>query len=100
MILSGTGADGSVGLKAVSEKGGLVVAQDPDEAAYDGMPRSAIATGAVNLVLPAGQIPQALIRYARHPMSPPGSGPHRRTPCSDGLGAGWQLPRPRKLRPT
>jgi len=74
VILSGTGADGSVGLKAVSEKGGLVIAQDPDEAAYDGMPRSAIATGAVNLVLPAGQIPQALIRYARHPYVTAGLG--------------------------
>jgi two-component system, chemotaxis family, CheB/CheR fusion protein len=67
VILSGTGADGSVGLKAISEKGGLVIAQDPLEAAYDGMPRSAIATGAVNLVLPVAQIPQALTRYAQHP---------------------------------
>jgi two-component system, chemotaxis family, CheB/CheR fusion protein len=67
VILSGTGADGSVGLKAVSDKGGLVIAQDPEEAAFDGMPRNAIATGAVNLVLPIAQIPQALIRYVRHP---------------------------------
>ena len=67
VVLSGTGADGSTGLRAVSEKGGLVIAQDPEEAAYDGMPRSAIATGAVNLVLPVAQIPQALVHYARHP---------------------------------
>ena len=66
VILSGTGADGSVGLKAVSEKGGLVIAQDPEEAAFDGMPRNAVMTGAVNLVLPIAQIPQALVRYARH----------------------------------
>ena len=52
MILSGTGADGSLGLKAVKDNGGLVIAQDPDEAGYDGMPRSAIMTGAVDLVLP------------------------------------------------
>src|SRR5689334_19540534 len=39
VILSGTGADGSVGLKAVKENCGLVIAQDPDEAGYDGMPR-------------------------------------------------------------
>ena len=45
VILSGTGADGSLGLKAVKENGGLVIAQDPDEAGYDGMPRSAIMTG-------------------------------------------------------
>lgn len=67
VILSGTGSDGSVGLKSVSENGGLVIAQDPTDAAYDGMPRRAIATGAVNMVLPAAEIPQALIRYARHP---------------------------------
>ena len=65
VILSG--ADGSVGLKAISDGGGLVIAQDPEEAAYDGMPRNAIATGAVNLVLPVMQIPEALIRYAHHP---------------------------------
>ena len=57
MILSGTGADGSLGLKAVKEKGGLVIVQDPDEAGYDGMPRSAIMTGAVDLVLPVAKIP-------------------------------------------
>ena len=59
VILSGTGADGSLGLKAVKEKGGLIIAQDPDEAGYDGMPRSAIETGAVDLVLPVAEIPQA-----------------------------------------
>ena len=65
VILSGTGADGSLGLKAVKEKGGLVIAQDPDEAGYDGMPRSAILTGAVDLVLPVAKIPDALVKYDR-----------------------------------
>ncbi len=65
VILSGTGADGSLGLKAVAEKGGLVIAQEPDEAGYDGMPRSAIATGAVDLVLPVAKIPEALVTYSR-----------------------------------
>jgi two-component system CheB/CheR fusion protein len=65
VILSGTGADGSLGLKAVKEKCGLVIAQDPEEAGYDGMPRSAIATGAVDLVLPVAEIPEALVRYGR-----------------------------------
>jgi two-component system CheB/CheR fusion protein len=63
VILSGTGADGSLGLKAVKGKGGLVIAQEPDEAAYDGMPRSAIMTGAVDFVLPAARIPEALVEY-------------------------------------
>jgi len=63
MILSGTGADGSVGLKAVKENGGLVIAQDPDEASHDGMPRNAILTGLVDRVLPVAKMPGALGKY-------------------------------------
>ncbi|MGA2129512.1 MAG: chemotaxis protein CheB, partial [Xanthobacteraceae bacterium] len=63
VILSGTGADGSLGLKAVKDKGGLIIVQDPAEAGYDGMPRSAIMTGAVDLVLPVAKIPEALVAY-------------------------------------
>ncbi len=62
-ILSGTGTDGSIGAKAIKEVGGLVIAQDPEEADYDGMPRSAIATGAVDLVLPLANIPESLATY-------------------------------------
>jgi two-component system CheB/CheR fusion protein len=65
VVLSGTGGDGSIGLKAVHDKGGLVIAQDPGEASYDGMPRSAILTGAVDLVLPVAKIPDALVRHER-----------------------------------
>jgi two-component system CheB/CheR fusion protein len=65
VILSGTGGDGSLGLGAVKERGGLVIVQDPDEADYDGMPRAALATGAVDLVLPVAEIPDALVRAAR-----------------------------------
>ena len=61
VVLSGTGADGSLGLKAVKESGGLVIAQDIAEADYDGMPRSAIATGAVDLVLRTAKIAEALV---------------------------------------
>jgi two-component system CheB/CheR fusion protein len=66
VILSGTGADGTLGLGAIKEKGGLVIVQDPDEAGYDGMPRSAIKTGAVDFVLPVAEIPQGLATFARH----------------------------------
>jgi two-component system, chemotaxis family, CheB/CheR fusion protein len=66
IILSGTGADGSVGLKAIRENGGLVIAQDPDEASYDGMPRNAILTGFVDRVLPVGKMPNALGNYRPH----------------------------------
>src|SRR5580704_12118711 len=65
VVLSGTGADGSLGLKAVKESGGLVVAQEVSEADYDGMPRSAIATGAVDLVLRTAKIAEALVARER-----------------------------------
>ncbi|MGZ6014136.1 MAG: chemotaxis protein CheB [Phenylobacterium sp.] len=66
IILSGTANDGAVGAAAVKAAGGLVIAQDPSEAEYDGMPRSAIAAGAVDLVLPLAEIPRALARYGGH----------------------------------
>ena len=65
VVLSGTGADGSLGLKEVKESGGLVIAQDIAEADYDGMPRSAIATGAVDLVLRTAKIAEALVARER-----------------------------------
>jgi len=64
VILSGTGSDGSLGLKAIKEQHGIIIAQDPDEAGYDGMPRNAVATGDVDFVLPAARIPDALATYA------------------------------------
>lgn len=75
VVLSGTGADGSLGLCAVKEQGGLVIVQSPDDASFDGMPRSAIATGAVDLVLPLAEISGALIKHAaRHRASLAGGG--------------------------
>ena len=65
VILSGTGSDGNLGLKAVNEKGGVVIVQDPSEAAYDGMPRSAIATGDVDFILPVKTIPDAFKKFAK-----------------------------------
>ncbi|MFD1913011.1 chemotaxis protein CheB [Halodurantibacterium flavum] len=56
VVLSGTGSDGSQGVRAIKEAGGLVFAQEPREARYDGMPRSAIATEAVDMVLPVGDM--------------------------------------------
>ncbi|MGM0545649.1 MAG: CheR family methyltransferase [Bacteroidota bacterium] len=65
IILSGTGSDGSIGLKTIKERSGIVISQDPEEAAYDGMPHSAIKTGLVDLVLPAQKIPAKLIEYRK-----------------------------------
>ena len=70
VVLSGTGSDGSRGLVDVRKAGGLTISQEPSSAAFDGMPRSAIDTGAVNLILPPTSIPQALIRYVRDGLSP------------------------------
>ena len=65
VILSGTGSDGSLGVRTVKAMGGLVLAQEPTEAGFDGMPRSAIATGAVDLVLPTAGIAETLVRKAQ-----------------------------------
>lgn len=63
IILSGTGSDGSIGLKTIKECSGIVISQNPEEAAYDGMPRSALETGLVDMVLPAKEMPAQLIKY-------------------------------------
>jgi len=65
IILSGTGADGTIGLKAIKDRGGLVITQDLVSAQFDGMPRSAINTGLVNYVLPPEKIPAQLLNYAQ-----------------------------------
>ena len=66
IVLSGTGNDGTLGLKAVKELGGLAIAQDSRTAKYDSMPRSATLTGLVDYVLPVEEIPAKLAEYARH----------------------------------
>ncbi len=66
VILSGTGSDGSNGIRAIKEQGGLVFVQDPEQAKYDGMPRSAIETGAHDLVLPVGEMVDVLKDYFNH----------------------------------
>ncbi|MCO8121294.1 PAS domain-containing protein [Stieleria sp. TO1_6] len=63
IVLSGTGSDGSLGLKAIHDAGGLVMAQDELSAKFDGMPLSAQATGIVDVVLPPQEMPDALMRY-------------------------------------
>jgi two-component system CheB/CheR fusion protein len=65
IILSGSGSDGTSGLKAVQEYGGLSLAQDPETAKYDAMPRAAIAAGAVHQVVAAEVMPAKLLERAR-----------------------------------
>jgi two-component system CheB/CheR fusion protein len=65
VILSGTGSDGSIGIRMIKARGGLTVAQEPAEAEFDGMPRNAVATGLVDLVLPVAQIPAQILRVVQ-----------------------------------
>ena len=65
IVLSGSGSDGTLGLSRVKESGGFTVVQDPLEAEYDSMPRSALQTGLIDLVLPVAQIPAKLERVLK-----------------------------------
>lgn len=76
IVLSGTGADGALGVQAVKGAGGLVVVQEAQSAKFAGMPTSAIATGAVDYVLSVAQMPRRLLSFAQGPylqapVSPP-----------------------------
>ena len=78
IVLSGSGSDGTLGVRAVKSEGGMVMAQNSASTEHDGMPRSAIATGLVDYVLPPAEMPAQLIAYATHafgttthPVSPP-----------------------------
>ncbi len=65
IVLSGTGSEGALGLRAVKAEDGLVMAQTPESAKYDGMPRNAIATGLVDYVLPAENMADQIVRYLK-----------------------------------
>ena len=67
IVLSGTGNDGTLGLADIKAEGGITFAQGPDSSKYDGMPRSAIASGCVDFVLPPKGIAKELERITRHP---------------------------------
>ena len=61
VVLSGTGSDGAAGLARVKERGGVTLVQAPEDADYDGMPKAAIATGMVDFVMSAVDMPQRLL---------------------------------------
>ena len=68
VILSGTGSDGMRGVRAVKEKGGIVIVQKEDSARFDGMPRAAISTGLADLILLPEEIPQQIIAFTNKPI--------------------------------
>lgn len=70
IVLSGTGSDGSRGIRDIYEAGGLVVTETEETAKFDGMPRSANETGCVHLVLPPEAMPEALVSYVNQALSP------------------------------
>ena len=69
VILSGMGSDGTLGLKAIKEKAGVVLVQEPSSAKFDSMPRSAIDAGLADLVAPAEDLPGKIMGYLRHALA-------------------------------
>ena len=68
IVLSGTGSDGSRGLRAIKEAGGAALVQDPSSAQFDGMPRSAISTMVVDDIAEAAMLPDIVIKYSSNPL--------------------------------
>ncbi|GFM38220.1 hypothetical protein DSM19430T_29040 [Desulfovibrio psychrotolerans] len=66
IILSGMGSDGTMGLRAIKEKAGLVLIQDPSTAKFDSMPRSALNAGLADMVAPAEELPAKLLEFINH----------------------------------
>lgn len=71
IVLSGTGSDGTQGVRAIKGEGGMVMAQNPASTEFDGMPRSAIATGLVDYELPPAEMPEQLMAYVAHAFGNP-----------------------------
>ncbi|MBX3043635.1 MAG: PAS domain-containing protein [Candidatus Kapabacteria bacterium] len=67
IVLSGTGSDGTLGIRAIKGAGGMVMVQDEETAKFDGMPKSAIATGLVDYILPPYRMGEQLLKYVEHP---------------------------------
>ncbi len=71
IVLSGTGSDGTLGVRAIKAEGGMVMVQIPESCEFDGMPRSAIATGMVDYDLSPADMPSQLIAYVKHAFGRP-----------------------------
>src|SRR6478736_6875058 len=69
VVLSGSGSDGTQGVRAIKAEGGMAMAQNPDSTEYDGMPRSAIGTGLIDYTLPPAEMAAQLISYAGYALN-------------------------------
>lgn len=74
VVLSGMGSDGTIGLQAIKAQGGLTFAQEPSCAEFDSMPKSAIASGAVDVVAAAAELPERILRLTQDLQGVPDSG--------------------------
>ncbi len=83
IVLSGTGSDGTLGVRAIKGDGGMVMAQNPESTEYDGMPRNAIATGLVDYELPPAEMPTQLMAYVSHAFGKPPRAVISATPKAD-----------------
>ena len=83
IVLSGTGSDGTIGIRAIKAAGGMAMAQKPESTEYDGMPRSAIATGLIDYELKPADMPAQLIAYAAHAFGKPARLPGSALPMSE-----------------
>ena len=68
IILSGTGSDGTLGIRAIKELGGIAMAQDSKSAKFNGMPSSSISTGMVDVILPPDKLADEIANYVKHPL--------------------------------
>ena len=88
IVLSGAGSNGTAGLADIKQGGGMCIAQDPPTAKFDSMPRHAIASGSVDLVLAPENMPEALISYAQHSYVQAPRPEMKEGPGTDGSGPG------------
>ncbi len=92
IVLSGGGSDGSRGVRAVHEAGGLVIVQNTQTAQFDGMPKTARDAGVAHWVLAPQDMPRVLLEYAKGQRVRPASGPRRRAVASNaGIEAIYQM---------
>lgn len=85
VILSGTGSDGTRGVRLIKERGGLVLVQDDATAKFDGMPKAAVSTGVADFILPPAEMPAQLLAWLRHPYTVRQEGQHNKIGEETGL---------------